>query len=66
MSFGLQKIEAVYATLLIGIEGLVMTLLCAIIIEKSGRRSLLLVGFSGLALSLLLLAFSPVLIVRIF
>ncbi|CAF0733335.1 unnamed protein product [Brachionus calyciflorus] len=50
-SVGLKDQWPLYATILLGVVQLVMTLVCTVIIEKAGRKILLLIGMGGMCLS---------------
>lgn len=50
-SVGLKDQWPLYATILLGVVQLVMTLVCTGLIERAGRKILLLVGMIGMCLS---------------
>jgi SP family sugar:H+ symporter-like MFS transporter len=66
MSNGFEKSLAVKNTIYVEAVALVVTLVCTVIIERVGRRKLLLVGSVGLGVTLTLLTLSPILIVGSF
>ncbi|XP_014287744.1 solute carrier family 2, facilitated glucose transporter member 1 isoform X2 [Halyomorpha halys] len=53
----LSETAAQYATLSMGAMNSAMTVVSLVLVEKAGRKTLLLVGFSGMLLSTLLLVF---------
>ncbi len=57
------KTWAVYGTLAVNSCKILMTFVCTILIERTGRRFLLLCGFAGMGVSSILLTFVPVLVV---
>jgi hypothetical protein len=64
MSDGFDKTQAAKITLIIDGVFLCTTLLCTVIIERAGRRTLLLIGLIGLSVTLIFLTFCPILIVN--
>ena len=52
---GISKTDAPYATLGIGAINVVMTVISMMLVEKAGRKTLLLIGFGGMAVDTLLL-----------
>lgn len=46
-----------YATLAMGAVNVLMTLVSLVLVEKAGRKTLLLVGFSGMFIDTILLTF---------
>ncbi len=65
MNFGFERSQAVKTTICINSVFFATQLLCTLIIERAGRRILLLVGQIGMTLTLLLLSFLPILLVII-
>ncbi|CAF0733287.1 unnamed protein product [Brachionus calyciflorus] len=51
ISVGLKDQWPLYATILLGVVQLIMTLVCTYFIEKKGRKFLLLIGIGGMCLS---------------
>jgi MFS family permease len=47
---------ATYGTIILGVVQLVMTVICMFIIEKVGRKPLLIVGFGGMCIFSLAIA----------
>jgi len=52
---GLNDISAQYATLAMGSVNVLMTLVSLVLVERAGRKTLLLVGFVGMFIDTLLL-----------
>lgn len=52
---GLTGLHASYATMAIGAVNVIMTVVSLFLVEKAGRKTLLLVGFGGMAIVTLLL-----------
>lgn len=50
--------NATYATLGVGFINVLMTIVSLVLVEKAGRKTLLLVGFLGMAIDTLLLTVS--------
>ncbi len=65
VSYGFDKSQADNRTIFIDVVTFIMTLLCVVIIERVGRRVLMLVGCFGLSITLVSLAVCPILIVSI-
>jgi hypothetical protein len=63
MSYGFEKTVAVTQTLYVDACFLCMTLVCMVIIERVGRRKLLLVGLIGLGVTLFFLSVFPLIAV---
>jgi SP family facilitated glucose transporter-like MFS transporter 1 len=51
MSAGLTESSAQYATLGVGVMNVLMTFVSLVLVEKAGRKTLLLTGFIGMAIS---------------
>lgn len=56
MKSGLDKDAAKYATLAMGSINVLMTIVSLVLVEKAGRKTLLLVGFVGMTIDTFLLA----------
>lgn len=54
----LTETKAQYATLGMGVINVLMTVISLVLVEKCGRRSLLLVGFIGMCIDSVLLTFA--------
>lgn len=52
---GLKGDGATYATLGMGSINVLMTLVSLVLVERAGRKTLLLIGFAGMAIDTLLL-----------
>lgn len=52
---GLSNDSATYATLGMGAINVLMTVVSLVLVEKAGRKTLLLIGFSGMAVDTVLL-----------
>jgi SP family sugar:H+ symporter-like MFS transporter len=63
MSNGFEKSLAVKNTIYVDAVALVVTLVCTVIIERVGRRKLLLVGSVGLGVTLFFLSVFPLIAV---
>jgi SP family facilitated glucose transporter-like MFS transporter 1 len=61
----LSEEHAQYATLSMGSMNVVMTLVSLVLVEKAGRKTLLLVGFTGMFFDTVLLAICLQYVVRI-
>jgi MFS family permease len=57
---GLEGSWPIYATILIGVVQVVMTLVCTFIIEKAGRKILIIIGLIGMSVSSFVLAISRI------
>jgi SP family facilitated glucose transporter-like MFS transporter 1 len=55
---GLSESAALYATLGMGIVNVIMTMISLVLVEKSGRRTLLLTGLAGMAVTTVILTLS--------
>lgn len=64
-SSGLDGLKALYATIGMGGINVLMTLISVVMVEKAGRRTLLLIGFGGMAVVTLLLTVFMLLYVRV-
>ena len=62
-SAGLSAETALFATIGMGAVNVGMTVVSVILVEKAGRRTLLLVGYSGMAVFITLLTISNLLFV---
>ena len=63
-SAGLKGDWPAYGTLIIGVINVIMTGVCMFLIDKLGRKILLLAGMIGLAVSSILIAICRILTVR--
>lgn len=55
MKAGLEDVKATYATLGMGAINVFMTLVSLVLVEKAGRKTLLLVGFAGMTVDIVFL-----------
>lgn len=62
---GLEDDSATYATMGMGTINVLMTVVSLVLVERAGRKTLLLIGFSGMALDTFLLTFAMEFSVRI-
>jgi len=54
---GLTALAAQYATIGVGIMNVLMTFVSLVLVEKAGRKTLLMVGFIGMLINVILLFF---------
>lgn len=47
---GLKEDMPIYATIVLGVVQLIMTFVCMLIVDKAGRKILLLLGMSGMSI----------------
>jgi hypothetical protein len=67
INFGLDpNTWAVYATLIINVFAILMTFVCTALIEKAGRRPLLVTGFAGTCAVCIVLTIIPLIFVNAF
>lgn len=57
---GLDNDQASLATMGMGAVNVLMTLISLVLVEKAGRKTLLLIGFAGMTVDTLLLTFAMV------
>lgn len=55
---GLDNDQAGYATMGMGAVNVLMTVISLVLVEKAGRKTLMLVGFAGMTVDTLLLTFA--------
>lgn len=60
MMAGLNEDNASYATMGMGAINVLMTVVSLVLVEKAGRKTLLLVGFAGMTVDTVLLTFAMV------
>jgi hypothetical protein len=63
-SAGLNGNSALYATIGMGVINVIMTIISLVLVEKAGRRTLLLIGYCGMVVFLVLLTITKLLFVR--
>lgn len=66
MSAGLNEENASYATMGMGFINVLMTIVSLVLVERAGRKTLLLVGFCGMTIDTVLLTIAMVFAVSIF
>jgi MFS transporter, SP family, solute carrier family 2 (facilitated glucose transporter), member 1 len=63
-SVGLSGDNALYATIGMGVINVAMTMVALVLVERAGRRTLLLIGYCGMVVLLILLTIFMLLFVR--
>lgn len=63
---GLKDLWPVYATIVLGVVQIIMTFVCMLIVDKAGRKILLLLGMVGMSVFSFSLAICRIYGVRIF
>lgn len=63
---GLDSDQASLATMGMGAVNVLMTIISLFLVEKAGRKTLLLIGFSGMTIDTLLLTFAMIFAVSFF
>lgn len=66
MAAGLAESNASYATMGMGFINVLMTIVSLVLVERAGRKTLLLIGFCGMTIDTILLTIAMIFAVSIF